>query len=144
MKGSWRFLLLLFLPACNLDEALEVRLPGRVPEEALDRPELALTLARGVVADLECAWDNYVAGAAILSDEYIQSSGNLLQRNWGTRRVPADDGNMAQGLCEEDAYGIYTPLQVARSQAERVYERLAAFTDAEVPNRVSLQASVRA
>lgn len=115
-----------------------------MPEEALSDPELATTLVASVIADLECAWDNYVAGAAIHSDEFIQSSGNLLQRNWGTRWITADDANLAQGSCEGAGYGSYTPLHTARFQAEGVFRRLGEFPDAKVPKKVSMQATVRA
>jgi hypothetical protein len=127
--------------ACS--DILSVHVPGRVQEGALNDPNLAPTLAAGVVADLECAWNNYVAAAALNSDEFIQASGNLNQRNWASRRITADDATMAQGSCRLP-YGIYTPLHTARFQAEDIFRRLSAFTDAQVPGRTTLQARVRA
>ncbi len=127
--------------ACN--DILDVHVPGRVQEEALDDPALAPTLAASVVSDFECAWNNYVAAAALISDEFIQASGNLNQRNWASRRITADDPNMAQGSCRVQ-YGIYTTLQTARFQAEDAYARLDKFTDAQVPNRAVLKATVKA
>ena len=134
---------LLGVVGCDLEELLEVDLPGIVPEEALDDPTLAATLTASVVSDTECAWDNYVAAAANHSDEYIESSGNLTMRNWGLRWVPANDPNYSQGSCEGWGYGLYTPLQTARFQAEDVYQRLGEF-GADVPNASELQATVRA
>ena len=127
--------------ACS--DILDVHVPGRVQEQALDDPALAPTLAASVVSDFECAWNNYVAAAALISDEFIQASGNLNQRNWGSRRITADDPNMAQGSCRTQ-YGIYTTLQTARFQAEDIYNRLDKFTDAQVPNRATLKATVKA
>jgi hypothetical protein len=66
----------------------------------------------------------------------------LNQRNWGSRRITADEPTLAQGSCST-AYGIYTPLQTARFQAEDIFARLQAFSDAQVPNKVSLEATVR-
>jgi SusD/RagB-like outer membrane lipoprotein len=129
--------------ACSFGDILSVHVPGRVPEEALNDPRLAPTLAASVVSDLECAWNNYVAAAALNGDEFVQASGNLNQRNWASRRITADDATMAQGSCRSP-YGIYTPLQTARFQAEDVFRRLQAFTDAQVPNRAALEAQVRA
>jgi len=127
--------------ACN--DILDVHVPGRVQEEALDDPALAPTLVASVISDFECAWNNYVAAAALTSDEFIQASGNLNQRNWGSRRITADDPNMAQGSCRTQ-YGIYTTLQTARFQAEDAFTRLEKFTDAQVQNRAVLKATVKA
>lgn len=124
-------------------DILSVHVPGRVPADALNDPTLAPTLAASVVADVECAWSNYVAGSALIADEFIQASGNLNQRNWGSRRITADEPTMAQGNCST-AYGLYTPLQTARFQAEDVFNRLESFPDAQVPNKVLLEATVRA
>jgi len=130
-------------PACDFGDILSVHVPGRVQEGALNDPRLAPTLAASVVADLECAWNNYVAAAALIGDEFVQASGNLNQRNWASRRITADDAAMAQGSCRQP-YGIYTPLQTARFQAEDIFKRLEGFTDAQVPGRIALEAQVRA
>ena len=135
------FALPLTTSACS--DILDVHVPGRVQEEALGDPALAPTIAASVVADFECAWNNYVAAAALIGDEFIQASGNLNQRNWASRRIPADDATMAQGTCRTQ-YGIYTTLQTARFQAEDAFKRLEKFTDAQVPNRALLRATVKA
>jgi SusD family len=128
--------------ACNFGTILDVHVPGRVPESALNDPSLAPTLAAGVVSDLECAWDNYVAAAAMIGDEFIQASGNLNQRNWASRRITADDPSLTASCSA--AYGIYTTLQTARFQAEDIYNRISNFPDDKVPNKTFLLAEVRA
>jgi hypothetical protein len=128
---------------CGVNGILDVHVPGRVQEGALNDPALAATLAASVVSDLECAWNNYTAASALVSDEFIQASSNLNQRNWPSRRITADDPNMATASCRGQ-YGIYSTLQTARFQAEDIFRRLEAFTDAEVTNRTALQATVRA
>ena len=127
--------------ACS--DILDVHVPGRVQEEALNDPALAATMVASVVADFECAWNNYVAAAALIGDEFIQASGNLNQRNWGSRRITADEPTMAQGTCRTQ-YGIYTTLQTARFQADDAFKRLEKFTDAQVTNRTLLMATVKA
>jgi starch-binding outer membrane protein, SusD/RagB family len=145
-----RALLAILLPltflstACDLEELLEVETPGKVPEESLDNPTLARTLMNSVITDFECSWDGYVGAAAIHSDQFIQSSGNLTMRLWANRGITAEDANFAQGACQDWGYGLYTPLQTARYQADNVFTRLEGFTDAQVANRVSMQATVRA
>ena len=113
---------------------LDVDLPGSVVEDALNDPALASTLAESVIADFECAWNNYVVGTALISDQFIQASGNLNQRNWGTRRITSDDPAYAQVGCNSP-YGIYTTLHVARFQAEDVYRRISGFPPEQVANR---------
>jgi hypothetical protein len=136
-------LMLASFAVAGCKDILSVHVPGRVSADALNDPALAATMAASVVADVECAWDNYVAGSALIGDEFIQASGNLNQRNWASRRITADEPTMAQGSCST-AYGIYTPLQTARFQAEDIFNRLQTFTDAQVPNRTLLEATVRA
>jgi hypothetical protein len=129
--------------ACDSSDLLEVDVPGRVPEEALNNPALAGTLVNGVMSDLECAWDSWVALAAIHSDQFIHSSGNAANRSWGQRRITADDNTVGRSNCGV-SFGLYTPLQTARYQADDIFNRLASFPDAAVANKVSLQATVRA
>jgi hypothetical protein len=136
--------LLLLHTACDVGELLQVETPGKVPEEALDNPQLAQTLTNGVITDVECGWDSYVGAAAIHSDQFIQSSGNLTMRLWASRGITAEDANFAQGACQDWGYGLYTPLQTARYQAESVFLRLEQFPDAVVPTKTLLQATVRA
>jgi len=141
------YLLLLALAAfgaaCDTETLLDVEVPGRVPEEALDNPALAQTLVNGVISDLECAWDSWVGLAAVHSDQFIHSSGNALMRSFGQRRMTADDATVGRSSCAV-AFGVYTPLQTARYQAEDIYRRLDSFSDALVPTKPLLKATVRA
>ena len=129
--------------ACDFSDILNVHVPGRVQEGSLNDPSLAATNVASVVADLECAWNNYVAASALIADEFVQASGNLNQRNWASRRITPDEPTMAQGTCRT-AYGIYTTLHTARFQAEDIYERLEGFPDAAVPRKTAFKATVRA
>lgn len=141
--GMLTVLLLPITGACSLDEILEVEIPGRVDAGALDDAALARTLVDGVVGDTECAWNNYAAAASHHSDEWIPTSGNLNMRNWGQRKIEASDAVMAQGDCT-DNYGLYTPLHTARFQSEDIFTRLEGFDAADVPDKVDMQAVVRA
>ncbi len=132
----------LVLSGCSLDEILEVHVPGKVLEEDLNSSSLANVLATGVIAEVECSWNQYVAGAAHHSDEYVPTSGNLTMRNWGQRKIYASDAGYAQGTCGGWGYPMFTPLHTARFQSEDVASRLAEFPADEVPNVASLQASV--
>src|ERR1041385_5199329 len=92
-------LLFSFLLACSLGNFLEVNERSRVPVDALNDPALAITLTNGVIGDLECAWSSYSAGAAMISDQFVQASGNLNQRNWGSRRITSDDVSYSTTSC---------------------------------------------
>ena len=131
----------LVLSGCSLDEILAVHVPGKVLEEALDNASLADVLTTGVVAEVECSWNQYVAGAAHHSDEYVPTSGNLTMRNWGQRKIYASDAGYSQGTCGGWGYPMFTPLHTARFQSEDVASRLAGFPAEEVSNLAALQAT---
>ncbi len=131
----------LALSACSLDEILEVDVPGKVLEEALGNAALADVLTTGVVAEVECSWNQYVAGASHHSDEYVPTSGNLTMRNWGQRKIYASDAGYAQGTCGGWGYPMFTPLHTARFQAEDVSSRLSEFAPEDVPDLAALQAT---
>jgi starch-binding outer membrane protein, SusD/RagB family len=116
--------------AAGCRDALNVELPGRIPSELLGDPTTAPTLAASVVADFECAFSNYVASTATLSDQFLGASGNLNAKNWGTRKINDDDTANEQTACT-GSYGAYTPLQTARFQADDILGRLQTWTDAD-------------
>lgn len=133
--------LALGLGACS--NLLDVDYPGRIPSGQIDNPELADVLARSVVSDLECAYSNYTGGSAVQSDEYETSNSNVPLANWGERTISADEDAYVLGNCE-NAFGIQLTIQTARFQSEDIYTRLSNWTDAQVPNRTKLMATVRA
>jgi len=134
---------LLILTACDMD-LLSVETPGQVAADDLRNPALVNLLIDSAISDLECAWNQYVAGSAALSDEYISSSGNLALRDWTARRTLSSDVSFGQGGCGGAVFPTYTPLHIARFQANNVYATLADPDFSDVPNRVSLQATMRA
>src|SRR5690606_40718788 len=110
------------LTAC--ESLLEVELPGSVTEDALDDPALAEILVNSVVADFECAYNNYNFGASVHSDEMWHSSGNLNHRNWGQRKITNTFGEYVTGSCGGNGFGMWTNLHKARFQSEDVYSRI--------------------
>jgi hypothetical protein len=123
---------------------LEVDIPGRVSDDALNDPKLAETLMLSVIADVECAWNNYVAGAAHHSDEYMQTSGNSTMKRWGLRDIPPTFDNYAQASCGSWGYGLFTPFHTARFQAENNYGLISSFSDADVTDKTAFLAKIRA
>src|SRR5439155_10712986 len=139
------------LGACS--NILDVDYPGRIPAGQIDNPTLAPVLVNSVIGDFECAYNNYFAGSSIHSDEFESANSNGELAGWGERGVTSNDDDYAVGGCENgritgsgnsSAFGIWVPMQTARYQAEDVYTRLNGWTDAQVPSRTSLLATVRA
>jgi hypothetical protein len=127
------------LTAC--ENLLEVELPGDVTEDALNNPALADILVNSVIADFECAYNNYNFGASAHSDEMWHSSGNLSHRNWGQRKITSTFGEYVSGSCGGNGFGMWTNMHKARFQSEDVFNRITAFEGIE--ERDSKLATVR-
>ncbi len=130
--------------ACN--SILDVENPGSVPAEALADPTLAPALAAAAMQTLQCGVIQYAASAGMLSGEYLNANGFVDNHPWEWRGVVEIKG--ASGNCNygrnTTAMGFYTPLQQARFQLDDAFNRLEAFTDAQVPGRLLLMATMRA
>ena len=126
---------LLVVPGSACHDVLDVELPGRIPTELLGDPTTAPTLAASVTADFECAFANYVAATSTLGDDFLGASGNLVSKNWGTKKIYEDDTSNEQNTCN-GGYGAYTPLQTARFQSDDILKRLNGWTDEQA--KVSL------
>lgn len=139
--------LILFLAAAGVSacgDILSVETPGQVAAGDLDPPTVAALMVTSAISDFECAWTQYAAGAATHSDEYIATSGNLALRDWGMRRMRADDPTFAQGTCGGAVFPAYTPLHTARFMANDVYRRLQSPEWSGVSDLTSRMATMRA
>jgi len=106
--------------------------------ELFGDPKLAPVLVQGAIADFECAYANYIAATGLLTDELLDSTGWIAVTMWDQRRIFPDNANLGTAGCTTLGYGIFTPLQTARFQANDAYERISNFSDADVPNRSAL------
>ncbi|MBM4186353.1 MAG: RagB/SusD family nutrient uptake outer membrane protein [Gemmatimonadetes bacterium] len=133
------------LGATACSNVLDVDFPGRVPAEQIDDPSLAPVLVKGVIGDLECAYNNYVAATAAHGDEFETANSNGTGAAWGERGITSDFEDYISGPCEGTftGFGIQTVMHTARFQAEDIYNRLQAWTDQQVPNRRKFLATVR-
>lgn len=129
------------LAACS--GILDVELPGRVREDALDNPALAATLVASAQGDFECAFSEYVHTTGLWANELMNASGGAEVNGWGARisTYEAGTGTCATVSSTRGAYATYLPLQIARRQAETATAKLDAFTDAQVPGRSLLLAT---
>ena len=131
------------LAACDIQEILESTSGQGWRRTRWTTPRLASTLVTGVVSEVECSWNQFTAGMAHHSDEYIPTSGNLDLIRWGERRIEDVDVQFGQGLCGGGTYPTYTPLQTARFQGEDVLSRLDGETFAGIDGLADLRAVAR-
>ena len=136
-------LLLSVSAGCN--RLLDVDNPGRVPVDAIGDPALVPALEAAAIQSFQCAAVAYAATAGVLSGEYIVSTIFVNANIWGWRgvEIKTEPGTCTVGRATT-SLGYYAPLQFARYQLDDAAERLAGFTDAQVPNRAKLQAEMAA
>lgn len=127
--------ILMPLALVGCDDLLDVELPGRVTEASLTA-RVAETLGNSAIGEVESAWDSYVAVASVHSDEWTEASGNTPTKRIGLRQF---DPNF-----EYYIDNVFTPLHVARAQANEFFERIQEFPDEEVPEKATLLAEIRA
>jgi hypothetical protein len=144
MRATATALLFPFLASCS--GALDVVLPGRVQEDALDNPSLATTMVASTQGDFECAFSEYVHTTGLWANEYLNSSGGQEVNGWGARTPQYESGTSTCPTVSSNrgAFTTYLPLQIARNQAENAIRRMDGFTDAQVPTRTVLLATALA
>lgn len=130
------------LMAC--DGILDADLPGVVDASVLDDPQLAPLMVNSVIADFECAYTNYTGASSAQSDEWWHTGGGQISWEWGGRHIDEFHENYSRGSCTS-AWGVYTPVQTARFQAEDVFRRISEFPESELPgNKTEMLATVSA
>ena len=128
---------------CNaLDKLLEAEPRSRIPAQIVEAPENAALLVNGAIADFECAAGAYVVVSALIGEELVDATQTADRFPYDRRDVQPRDRRYSTFGCE--AIGVYTPLQTARSSADRILGFLEGWTDAQVPNRMSLLATAAA
>ena len=138
--GTALAVLALILATAGCDALLDVDLPGVVEyENFLSDPGSAQTIVVSAVGEFECALPQYIISTGIISHQ-IKVSGIIgVWQNWGALRDVSrnDEGNCTTTRTGTNV-GIFNPLSRARVLSEEGYDRISAFSDAEVPNRASL------
>lgn len=130
--------------SCNLlDKGLEATAPDKIETSTLEIPANAGLIVNSAIGNFECALKSYIVDAAMASGEFMDATPTAA--NWAFDRRDTDptaDTRYATNGC--DAYGIYTPIQIARGTADRALELLQGWTDAQVPDRQNLIAKAAA
>lgn len=122
---------------------LDVQLPSKVTESALTDPSIAATLVTSALGAFDCAFTNYVPATGEITDELRHSSAWATYTYWDHRLLSpvTDDGAPCEALI---GYGVYLPLQQARFIAEDASKRISAWSDAQVPRKAEMLATLAA
>lgn len=126
------------LGACDtLDRALQVDTPSRLPAANPETPGSAELLVTSAQRDLECAYGAYVVSSGLVAGELQDGSQTAARWDYDRRSLRPEQTGYASASCT-DAYGFYTPLNIARFTADNATKRLEGWTDAEVEGRQRL------
>ncbi|HJP86977.1 MAG TPA: RagB/SusD family nutrient uptake outer membrane protein [Gemmatimonadaceae bacterium] len=137
---QWLTVVALSVPLldCNLlNKGLETTAPDKIETSTLEVPANATLIVNSAIGAFECALGSYIVDAGMASGELMDATPTAA--NWAFDRRdtdPSADTRYATNQC--DAYGLYTPIQVARGMADRALELLQGWTDAQVPDRQDL------
>ncbi len=135
----------LVLGACNDLTSTSQQAPSRVIADQLYTPANAQLLLNSAIGDFECALANYIVAAGLVSDEL--GDAQLAQVGWDYDRrtiVPALTTYAGQACGAVQVPSMYTPLSVARFDADKLLTALNGWTDAQVTGRQGLIAQAAA
>lgn len=138
-------MMLAFLAACDVNKALSVQSPSRIPAAPLETPANAALLVNGAISDFECAFGSWVVVGGLIGEELEDYTQTAARWPYDRRDVQPNQTLYATSAC--DGIGIYTPLQTARVSANNVGRLLQGWTDAEITpgsNRQLLIATAQA
>ena len=129
--------------ACyDAGKILDQDAPSRVTASDLENPAYAQLLVNSAIGDFECAFTQYIVATGLVGDELIDAQ--LAQVGWDYDRRTIFPSSGPYGLfaCgNTQVPGLYTPLSVARYDADKILRLLQGWTDAQVTNRTSLIAT---
>jgi hypothetical protein len=129
--------------ACTDITSLKQENPGGISVETLYTPANAQVLVNGTIADFECAYNRYVVGSGLITDELTVAISQTANFDYDARRM-LSSATYGTNNCSSPTPssvqqpGIYTPLSVARATADTITAKLEGWTDAELPNRTKL------
>src|SRR5206468_9493357 len=128
------------LAACSdASKILDQEAPSRVDASTLDNPAYAQLLVNGAIGDSECAFAQYIIATGLVGDELLDAQ--LGQAGWDYDRRTIFSGSIPYSNTQcgaNQSPGLYTPVSVARFQADNILRKLQAWSDAQVANRQSL------
>lgn len=132
-------LLALLTAGCSqLDRALSVESPSRLPAKDLETPGSAALLVRSAGADFQCALGAYIVAGGLMSGEFVETTQTAARWSYDRRQIDPSESQYSQAGCE--SIGVYTPISTARWTADNAIRHLESWSDAQVPDRQELLA----
>jgi hypothetical protein len=135
-----KFLILAAVPlaACTELTTLKQENPGQLDASGLYVPTNAQLLVNGVISDFECAYQRYVVGSAIFTDELTNAMSASINFDYDRRTLPTNAPYGTATCGANQTPPIYSTLSIPRATGDTIYAKLQGWTDAEVPNRQKL------
>jgi len=137
-------LIILGLSAC--DQLIEVDAPSRVLADQLNQPQNAALIVNSVGADFECALSHYIVATSLVGNELLIGTTLLFMTDYDKRDFNPVSSAYAAVICSDPVVGVlvglYKPVSTARWQADNATRLLEGWSDAEVPERQRLLATV--
>jgi hypothetical protein len=127
----------LALAGCDVNKALSVDSPSRIPAGTLETPANAALLVNGAVSDFECAFGAYVVVGGLVGEELDDYTQTASRWDYDRRTVQSNQSMYSVNAC--DGLGVYTPLQTARVTANHIRTLLEGWSDADIPAGTSRQ-----
>jgi hypothetical protein len=121
----------LVLAGCDVNKALSVDSPSRIPAGTLETPANAALLVNGAVSDFECAYGAYVVVGGLVGEELDDYTQTASRWPYDRRDVQSNQSMYSVNGCE--GLGVYTPLQTARVTANHIRTLLEGWSDADIP-----------
>lgn len=125
--------------ACQDITSTTQQAPSRVIANNLYVPANAQLLVTSAIGDFECALTNYIVAQGLVGDELLDAE--LAQVGWDYDRrtiVPSLTTYAGATCGGTQVPAMYTPISVARFDADKILTALQGWTDAQVPNRQAL------
>ena len=128
------------LAACTELTTLKQENPGQLDASGLYVPSNAQLLTNGVIADFECAYQRYVVGSAIFTDELTNAMSSSTNFDYDRRTLPTTAAYGTATCGANQTPPIYSTLSIPRASGDTLYSKLQGWTDTDVPNRQKLMA----
>lgn len=127
--------------AAGCSELLDQAAPTRILESTLEGPSAAPLMVAGAQASFGCAFQAYITGMGLLTDELEDTQLAAAGWDWDRRSMLQTGGNYATASCDGgQQFGVYSSMQTARYTANLALTALSQYTDAQVPSRTALMA----
>jgi starch-binding outer membrane protein, SusD/RagB family len=128
---------LLWTVACQDLTSLQQSNPGQLSAATAYVPANAQLLVNGAAEDFWCAYNRYVGGSALFTDELSVAISNTSNFDYDRRTLPTNASYGTASCGSNQQPPIYTTLSTARGSADTVVAKLRQWTDAEMPTGVS-------